>query len=64
MHLGRVLEMAESSKTRFEYQSKIIDRFGGRKELELVAPELGAVLPDDCDPAMLDRPIAEMPTHD
>ena len=37
-HLGSMLEMAESSKTRFEYESKIIDRFGGQRELELVVP--------------------------
>ncbi|HMT93426.1 P63C domain-containing protein [uncultured Thiothrix sp.] len=30
MHLGRLLEMAESSKTKEEYEKKIIDRFGGQ----------------------------------
>lgn len=33
MHLGRVLEMAESSKSLEEYESKITDRFGGQHEL-------------------------------
>ena len=35
MHMGRVLEMAESSATAAEYEAKIIDRFGGQKELDL-----------------------------
>lgn len=40
MHLGRVLEMAESSATRQEYEKRITDRFGGQHELELIAPGL------------------------
>ncbi len=36
MHLGRVLEMAESSADREEYEKKIVDRFGGQQSLELV----------------------------
>lgn len=35
MHMGRVLEMAESSQTAAEYEAKIVDRFGGQKELDL-----------------------------
>ena len=31
--LGRVLEMAESSKTKEEYEQKILDRFGGQLTL-------------------------------
>ena len=38
MQLGRVLEMAESSGTKDEYERKIMTRFGGQQELELVAP--------------------------
>jgi len=38
MHLGRVLEMAESSADRYSYERKIAQRFGGQQELELVAP--------------------------
>lgn len=38
MHIGRVLEMAESSRSRGEYDSKIVARFGGQQELELVLP--------------------------
>jgi len=38
MQLGRVLEMAESAATLQEYEKKIVDRFGGQKELELVFP--------------------------
>ena len=39
MQMGRVLEMAESSKTQAEYENKIADRFGGQHELDLVMPE-------------------------
>ena len=38
IHLGRVLEMAESSATRYEYQQKICQRFGGQQELDLGSP--------------------------
>lgn len=34
MQLGRVLEMAESSTTKEEYERKIVERFGGQHELE------------------------------
>ncbi len=36
MQIGRVLEMTESSKTQQEYEAKIIERFGGQQELDLV----------------------------
>ena len=45
MHLGRVLEMAESSNDRFAYERKIVERFGGQQELELVMPTPPAALP-------------------
>lgn len=35
MHLGRVLEMAESSASKDEYLKKIATRFGGQQELDL-----------------------------
>jgi hypothetical protein len=38
MHIGRVLEMAESSAERLAYEKKIIERFGGQHELDLVVP--------------------------
>lgn len=38
MHLGRVLEMAESSSSSEEYERKIADRFGDQRELDLVMP--------------------------
>lgn len=34
MHLGRVLEMAESSSSLEEYEAKIAERFGGQKKLD------------------------------
>ncbi|WP_186063953.1 P63C domain-containing protein [Burkholderia gladioli] len=35
MHMGRVLEMAESSATAAEYEGKFAKRFGGQQELDL-----------------------------
>jgi len=37
-HIGRVLEMSESSATKEEYEAKIVQRFGGQQELDLVVP--------------------------
>lgn len=37
-HLGRVQEMAESSTDRYTYERKIVERFGGQQELELIVP--------------------------
>lgn len=34
MHIGRVLEMSESSADQVTYERKIIDRFGGQPELD------------------------------
>jgi hypothetical protein len=39
MHLGRVLEMCESSTTKAEYEKKIRERFGGQQEFEFANPE-------------------------
>lgn len=39
MHLGRVLEMCESSKTKEDYERKIVDRFGGQQVLDLPIPD-------------------------
>lgn len=36
MHMGRVLEMAESSMTKEEYEAKVVQRFGGQQELDLL----------------------------
>jgi hypothetical protein len=38
IQLGRVLEMAESSSDKFAYETKVVDRFGGQKEFELIVP--------------------------
>lgn len=40
MQIGRVLEMAQSSKTPAEYEARIVERFGGQTELELILPSL------------------------
>jgi hypothetical protein len=37
-HLGRVLEMAESSATKWEYEAKVAKRFGFAQQLELPMP--------------------------
>jgi len=39
MHLGRVLEMAESSANKREYEKKVNNRFGDQPELDLVMPD-------------------------
>lgn len=44
MHLGRVLEMAESSEDAKEYERKIVQRFGGQQELDLAMPSAGGSL--------------------
>lgn len=36
IQLGRVLEMCESSSTKSDYEAKIVERFGGQRELEFV----------------------------
>jgi hypothetical protein len=38
IHLGRVLEMAESSDDKWVYEAKVIARFGGEQQLELPMP--------------------------
>ena len=38
MHLGRVLEMAESSGDSIDYERKVTERFGDQRELELLLP--------------------------
>lgn len=45
MHLGRVLEMAESSNDKLAYERRIVQRFGGQQELELVVPTPPTVSP-------------------
>jgi hypothetical protein len=38
LHLGRVLEMAESSSDKSEYEAKLLARFGVEQQLELPIP--------------------------
>jgi len=45
MQLGRVLEMAESSPDKLTYEKKIVERFGGQQELELIAPNPSSASP-------------------
>jgi hypothetical protein len=53
--LGRVLEIAESSDTKAEYEAKVARRFGLEQQLELpiVMPEL-----EDSDPLKATRELA------
>jgi hypothetical protein len=37
IQLGRVLEMCESSAGKSEYEAKVVERFGGQRELEFMA---------------------------
>ena len=56
MHLGRVLEMAESSRNRYVSENKILERFGGQQELEMVVPTPPATksdLPPPDEPPLL-----------
>lgn len=39
MHIGRVLEMAESSSDQTAYEARIVQRFGNQQELALVMPD-------------------------
>lgn len=50
MQLGRVLEMAESSSDKFAYERRIVERFGGQQELELVVPVPPAAPPRPSEP--------------
>lgn len=46
IQLGRILEMAQSSKTQEEYEAKIVERFGGQRSFDLViVPKPSIVLP-------------------
>ena len=45
MQLGRVLEMAESSPDKKTYETKIVERFGGQTELDLIIPDYSSASP-------------------
>jgi peptidoglycan/xylan/chitin deacetylase (PgdA/CDA1 family) len=55
MHIGRVLEMSESSQDKETYERKVVDRFGGQQELELLMPDPSTASPP---PAGLSPPAA------
>lgn len=54
MQLGRILEMAESSPDKTAYERKIVERFGGQQELDLLAPNPSTASP----PQPLQSPTA------
>lgn len=39
IHIGRVLEMSESSPDRRAYEKKVVERFGGQQEFDFTAPD-------------------------
>jgi hypothetical protein len=39
IHIGRLLEMTETSASQSDYENKIAARFGGQTELDLVVPQ-------------------------
>jgi hypothetical protein len=55
IHLGRVLEMAESSPDATTYEYRIRQRFGDQQELELLMPQTAPTIPPS------PRPIAPLP---
>jgi hypothetical protein len=65
MHLGRVLEMAESSPSRYAYEKRIVERFGGQQELELIVPSAPPHLAEIPAPTSLDDynvgPLPDVP---
>jgi len=59
MHLGRVLEMSESSKTASEYERKISDRFGQEPEFDFIIPDQPTtVLPPQPEQSPSDVPAS------
>ena len=46
IHIGRLLEMTETSSSQAEYENRVAMRFGGQTELDLVVPP-----PDNAGPA-------------
>jgi len=42
--------MAESSNNRIAYENKVIERFGGQQELELIVPAPPASAPESPAP--------------
>jgi hypothetical protein len=59
MHLGRVLEMCESSPDRATYERKIIDRFGGQPEFDFAIGAPSNELP----PPSSQSPSASSPSE-
>lgn len=54
IHLGRVLEMAESSQNREEYERRIEHRFGAQRELAFMVPDVSTVSPPPSEQSLGD----------
>ena len=61
MHLGRVLEMAESSDTKEAYERRINQRFGDQPELDLVVPSGPTASPLPSARSLPDAPASSRP---
>jgi P63C domain len=59
IQLGRVLEMAESSKNQAEYEAKIVARFGGQRSFEFtIVPKPSNALPPPSEQSPIDAPAS------
>jgi len=58
IHIGRVLEMAESSASRAQYENRVAARFGGQAELDLVLPIPSTALPLHSEQSLSDAPAS------
>jgi len=64
MHIGRVLEMAESSSDKYVYENKIAEWFGGQIEPELVVPTPSVIPAAQIEDSELLRAAVELAWKD
>lgn len=56
IHIGRILEMTEDSPDQATYERKILQRFGGQQELDLVMPISPTALPPPSEQSLPSAP--------
>ena len=54
MHIGRILEMSESSPGQITYEQNVIEGFGGQQELDLAMPETSTASPQPSEQSLTD----------
>jgi len=54
IHIGRLLEMAESSSNREEYEQKVFQRFGDQLEFQFMIPGSSSALPPPSEQSLSD----------